>query len=32
MVKTGLSEGFTFTVTRASDSSTAAQNLTATLA
>jgi prepilin-type N-terminal cleavage/methylation domain-containing protein len=32
MVKTGLAEGFTFTVTRASDSSTAAQNLTATLA
>jgi hypothetical protein len=32
MVKTGLSEGFTFTLTRASDSSTASQNVTATLA
>jgi type II secretory pathway pseudopilin PulG len=32
MVKTGLSEGFTFTLTRASDGSTASQNLTATLA
>ncbi|HEX3898228.1 MAG TPA: type II secretion system protein [Mycobacteriales bacterium] len=32
MVKTGLSEGFTFNLTRAADGSTASQNLTATLA
>jgi hypothetical protein len=32
MVKTGLSEGFTFNLTRAGDGSTASQNLTATLA
>jgi Tfp pilus assembly protein PilV len=32
MVKTGLSEGFTFTLTRAGDGSTASQNVTATLA
>ncbi|HVW80675.1 MAG TPA: type II secretion system protein [Mycobacteriales bacterium] len=32
MVSTGVSEGFTFTLTRASDGSTATQNLTATLA
>jgi prepilin-type N-terminal cleavage/methylation domain-containing protein len=32
MVKTGLSEGFTFTLTRAGDGATASQNATATLA
>jgi hypothetical protein len=32
MVKTGVSEGFTFALTRAGDGATASQNVTATLA